>query len=280
MNDIPPADAPDGAAAALHIDPETGEVLAEAPADDADLPAFILRASESLERGTLAGDVRDAMLEWVKALRKPYAQMSESEQRTVIASLDMAARRLVRGAVRVVAAEDHPFVEIALGQASVEVTKDGKIIKGKFGAAFTPDNHVFFGENTGARVVIVGVSAADYQGERAPAVPDPDQPDLPIAEERPTAREIAPEADAPEMEQDGDGEEPEQGDAFENDPDWSPFPAAAETAEEKPSWMPLREGEEPRPRPGVPYEEAGVVPPPDFASEAPAYTPSRKRKAG
>ncbi len=277
MNDIPPADAPDGAAAALHIDPETGEVLAEAPDDEADLPAFILRASESLAPNTLSGDIRDAMLAWVKGLRKPYAQMNEREQRTVIADLDIAARRLVRGVIKVVAAMDHEFVEIGLAQALVKVTKDGRVIEGKFVTGFTPENHVFFGQHIGARIVIVGSSAEDYLGERAPAVPDPDQPPLPMDEDRPTAREIAPEADAPEMEQ--DGEEPEQGDAFENDPDWSPFPAAAET-EEKPSWMPLKEGEEPRPRPGVPFEEAGFVPPPDFASEAPAAGSSRKRRAG
>lgn len=126
---------------------------------------------------TLTGDIRDFLLGHMRNMQKPWAQMSESEQRSMIALCEKSADSLVRGAVSIVSARNFERVHVHVGKFAV---KDG-MIKAEFSCQATHDNLLSIADADGA--VLVLASAEAFEGQRGAANPDPDEPSLPIEDD-------------------------------------------------------------------------------------------------
>jgi len=120
---------------------------------------------------TLFGDLRDAILDRLKHMPKPWTVMTESEQRDMIYGVEQVARHLVHEAVQIIAASGRPAIE-----ARLEI----KIV-------IRANRHHGLREqlldSVGKPVLIVVADEEAYMGERAPAKPEPDQQSLAIAAE-------------------------------------------------------------------------------------------------
>ena len=127
---------------------------------------------------TLFGDLRDAILDRLKHMPKPWTVMTESEQRDMIYGVEQVARHLVHEAVQIIAASGRPAIEARLEQCAVK--DDIKIV-------IRANRHHGLREqlldSVGKPVLIVVADEEAYMGERAPAKPEPDQQSLAIAAE-------------------------------------------------------------------------------------------------
>ncbi len=152
-------------------DPETGEITtAEFRRDE---PVFPLPVIYKME--CLWGDLRDAILDRLRAMPKPYTIMSEREQIDMITGVEQVSRHLVTQACRIIAANGH---------AAFRAVPDGFKNKGddvtiQLKAVGTDLAHALL-EHKGAPVMIVLAAPEAYMGEKAPAKPDPDEPALPL----------------------------------------------------------------------------------------------------
>lgn len=124
---------------------------------------------------TLSGDIRDALLTHVRSIKVPWAMLAEDEQQDAIAAIEKSAQSAVRKICTVVAMRGFPHV---VGTISKWTVKDG--IKLELEASGIVENiHALAEHGTGAAVLVLSEPSV-YIGERAPAKPDKDQPDLPI----------------------------------------------------------------------------------------------------
>lgn len=123
---------------------------------------------------TLRGDLRDAVLDRLRAMPKPWTVMSEQEQREMIEGVERVSRHLVTQAVQLIASNGHPHMQAVLERM---VAKDGLQITLK-ASRHDPLRHDVF-DALGGPAMIVLASSEQYLGERGPAKPDPDQPPLP-----------------------------------------------------------------------------------------------------
>lgn len=122
---------------------------------------------------TLTGDIRDFLLDRVKALGKPWAAMSEDEQSDQIHAAKSAAESLVKKACQIIAANGKK----ALNGKLVKISIKDKI---QCQVDFNTDDeqrHALF-DARGLSVSIVLADAEPFTGERGPAEPTPNQGDL------------------------------------------------------------------------------------------------------
>lgn len=143
------------------VDEATGEIV-----DDA--------TDVALE--TLAGDIRDTLLTHVRSMQDPWSKLSEQKQQERIFAIESAARSLVRRAAFIIAGNGFDSIQVTLKDFAV---KDG-VIKGKFETVARQDTLVAVAGHANLPALIVLADAEDYMGQRAPARPDPDQPDIPL----------------------------------------------------------------------------------------------------
>lgn len=122
---------------------------------------------------TLRGDIRDALLGHVKSLPKPWPQMSEIEQESAIWRAETLADELVRKAVALAASRGFEHFEVSLGKYAID-----KGVEGKFTAPYSNDLIEALGTRRGATFLLVPRDLADFQGQQAAVVPEPDQPDM------------------------------------------------------------------------------------------------------
>lgn len=146
------------------IDPDTGEVL---PTDDA--PDF----DPALD--TLMGDMRDAMLQRIRTLQKPWAQMSEAEQADCANGVELAARDMVRKTVRLLNKHEWPHTVVELAEMKIGGTKG---IEAKIACANISHNRETLGDHVGTQVMILMVDSETFMAARAPVEIDKDQPEL------------------------------------------------------------------------------------------------------
>jgi len=71
---------------------------------------------------TLLGDLRDALLDRIRNMPKPWAMMSPDEQRDQVEGCTMIAEHLVQEAVRIIASKGFPTIHGKLVKVQV---KDG-----------------------------------------------------------------------------------------------------------------------------------------------------------
>lgn len=128
---------------------------------------------EILDASTLFGDTRDAILERLRHLPKPWTVLSEKEQQEWIDSTERVARTLVTRAVHIVAAQGRPTV---LATCEKLTLKDG--LKAELTASRTDDIVLALNRAVGQTVLIVVTNEDAYLGEKQKAKPDPDQREM------------------------------------------------------------------------------------------------------
>ena len=134
---------------------------------------------EAAEADTLSGDIRDALLTHLRAIRVPWAMLGEDEQAEHIAAVQNTAEHAVRRIVGLVAGGGMPSVTGTIAKFTV---KDG--IKVELNVSSLVSNICALAEHGKASAVLVLSNASEFIGEHAPAKPDPDQPDLPMQESK------------------------------------------------------------------------------------------------
>lgn len=123
---------------------------------------------------TLTGDIRDFLLGHLRDMQKPWAQMSEREQNDKIYAASSAARSVLSAAVNLIAAHGFDKVHVQVGKFTV---KDGQI-KAEFTTNAT-DASLISIRHAGSAVLVLADPAV-FEGERAAAKADPDEPGLPM----------------------------------------------------------------------------------------------------
>lgn len=139
-------------------------------------------AEAQINLETLSGDVRDAMLNRIRHLQKPWAQMTEAEQRECAEGIAMAAHHFVREAVRELSSYEWPHAVVKLGE--IKIAGSDKGIEGKISCANIEHNRTVLGENVGGFCMLLMVDSETFMAERAPVQIDPDQPELPEGEDQ------------------------------------------------------------------------------------------------
>lgn len=130
-----------------------------------------------LKADTLMVDIRDAMLGRIRELRTPWSLLPEDKQREIANSMELAAKNLVRQAVRLLNDHEFPYAVVALGEVKI---KGEKGIEAKISCQNIEHNRTVLGEHVGQMCTVYMVDSETFMGEREPAI-SPDQPDLPMA---------------------------------------------------------------------------------------------------
>lgn len=132
------------------------------------------RINALVDSSTLMGDLRDALLDRLKGMPKPWTVMSEAEQRDMIFGCERVATHLVTQAVRLIAANGHPSIQAELDSCTV---KDG--IKAVLNLSkHDPMRHELT-DAVGKTVMVVVADIEPFMGQSKEAKPDPDQTTLP-----------------------------------------------------------------------------------------------------
>lgn len=153
------------------VDQETGEVAQDETDQTDDAPDF------DPELGTLMGDMRDAMLQRIRTLQKPWAQMTEQEQGDCANGIELAARDMIRKTVRMLNRHEWPHTVVELAEMKIGGTKG---IEAKIACANISHNRETLGDHVGTQVMLVMVDSETFMAQRAPARIDKDQPELAI----------------------------------------------------------------------------------------------------
>lgn len=130
---------------------------------------------EMAEAETLSGDIRDALLTHVRSIKVPWTMLAEDEQQNTIDAIQETAKNAVRQIAALMARRGLPHIIASVSKWTV---KDG--IKLELEASSLVENITALAEHGNNTAVLVLAEPSMYIGERAPAVADKDQPDLPI----------------------------------------------------------------------------------------------------
>lgn len=150
--------------------PKNEQTKPDAKGNGAEKPAHIeITAQTAIAAESLKGDVRDAILQMVKGLAKPWAKMTEWEQESAIRQCADIAGKLVHETVRITASRGFDHIPVSLGTFTVDAEKG---IQSKFAMARTPDNLVAMGERLGSIVLLIPMDVHEFMGEKKPAEAD------------------------------------------------------------------------------------------------------------
>lgn len=127
---------------------------------------------------TLRGDLRDLALRRIKTLPKPFAKLSEQEQRDLISGLEFEVEQWIRTALRVIAAEGRPTIGGTMGDIKVGKSLELKVTTSRY----ADGRHDLF-DAQGSEVLIILADAGKFMGQRKAAKATPDAPELPIGVE-------------------------------------------------------------------------------------------------
>ncbi len=144
---------------------------------------------------TLSGDLRDRMLELFKEMAvKPWAKMSEGDQRVAISRFNNAAIDFVQAAVPLIRAQGGAFVACKVKKVTVEEKGIALQLGHLPSVAESPIDLV---KLYGSKLILIEAGAAKFLGERAPARPDPDQRSLNVEIDKQHARQAMDQAATP-----------------------------------------------------------------------------------
>lgn len=166
-----------------------------------------------LDTEELVADVRDFLLDTIKARPKPWSGTSQAEQRDVIASCEHNAKELVRGVVEAVAARGVQPVRMLLTKVTMG---NDTIITGKLKAYDEEEEDraiKILHSSLQKHVMITAASVEDYQAEGRDVDGDPDEPDLEF--EADSDEVIEDDPDSAEDEEDEDTEAEAEAEATE-----------------------------------------------------------------
>lgn len=126
-----------------------------------------------LASDTLVGDMRDALLDRIRNMKKPWQQMTESEQQDVVLHMSDIAKHLTRRAVELIAQN---------GRETINATVESVTVKGGLKVVVkahkTRETVAALSDAEGHPILLVAASSLAFDGERGPAETDPDQGDL------------------------------------------------------------------------------------------------------
>jgi hypothetical protein len=122
---------------------------------------------------TLMGDLRDAILSQLKALKHPWQLLKEDDQRSVIFATESMARNLVCQAIELVATRGHPALPARLVKAQL---KDGMQCQIDFSRHDPQRNELL--DHIGKPVMVVLADSSTFMGQTQEAKPEPDQSSL------------------------------------------------------------------------------------------------------
>ena len=130
---------------------------------------------------TLAGDLRDVILNHVRTMETPWSKLSEEAQGDRIYAATNAAEHIIRKACALIAKRGFDHVPVVIKDFTVKE----KAIKGKFEAYLSESAMVLLGDHQGQSAIIVLSDAEGFLGEQGQAKPDADAPELPLAGDMP-----------------------------------------------------------------------------------------------
>lgn len=123
---------------------------------------------------TLFGDLRDAVLDRLRAMPKPWTVMSEDEQREMIEGVERVSRHLVHSAVLLIAANGRASIPVTVEKCTA---KDG--IQVVLQASRQDPLRFELLDAVGRSALLIVADSEAYMGEKTAAKPDPAQPALP-----------------------------------------------------------------------------------------------------
>lgn len=154
--------------------PKHDKPSAEEPEDrELDIAPIVELTAE-----TLRGDVRNSILDFIKAMPKSWAYMSEAERRDVANSLDRYSFTLVKEACTIIASKERPCVTATL----VEYKEKGKGVEAKLKLSSTAEVVESLHGACSQDVLLVtsGFDVFNKEGEKAEALVPGDQSALPL----------------------------------------------------------------------------------------------------
>lgn len=125
-----------------------------------------------LDAETLSGDIRDVLLRHMKDMNVGWSFLPEREQREKIAAATQAAEASIRQAVNLIATFNFPNLSCEIGAVKID-----KGLEIKLGALASVPNITALAEHGKGYAVLVLIDPQVFNGEKAPAEPDPDQTD-------------------------------------------------------------------------------------------------------
>lgn len=135
---------------------------------------------DELDLGTdeLVFDVRDFLLETIKARPKPWSGTSQAEQRDVAAACEHAAKELVRKVAEAIASNGVQSIRVLLTKVNMgtDIVISGKVKT--FGEDEEDRAVLQLHRAIGKHVMLTRASADDYTGEGREAATDPDESDF------------------------------------------------------------------------------------------------------
>lgn len=131
-----------------------------------------------ISTGEMIYDVRDFLIDQIKARPKPWSSTSQAEQRDVAAACEHAAKEVVRKIVEAVAARGASPVRVLLTKVTLG---SDMVIAGKV-KTFSPEEENAAVDTLhkaiGKHVLLTVASADDYTGNGRDAQTDVDEPPL------------------------------------------------------------------------------------------------------
>ena len=126
----------------------------------------------------LVFDVRDFLLDTIKARPKPWSGTSQAEQRDVAAACEHAAKELVRKVAEAIASNGVQSIRVLLTKVNMgtDIVISGKVKT--FGEDEEDRAVLQLHRAIGKHVMLTRASADDYTGEGREAATDPDEPDF------------------------------------------------------------------------------------------------------
>ena len=134
-------------------------------------PEGDLSSLVEITAGTMRGDVRDALMAWIKARPKMWPLMSESEQREAYNSADAFGWEICKQIAQRIAAEERPTIVAKL----VEY-KEKEGIEAKLKLSATGENILALHLACGREVLLVASGIEEFSAEAGPPDVNPDQP--------------------------------------------------------------------------------------------------------
>lgn len=126
-----------------------------------------------LAADTLTGDIRDALLDNIKNMQKPWQQLTENQQKGVAIAVEDMAKNVVRKAVTIIAKQGRTVIQASLEKITI---KDG--IKAEVALSQFSEHRHALCDSQGKAVLIVVADAEEFTGEREAVEIDKDQGDL------------------------------------------------------------------------------------------------------
>lgn len=161
-----------------------------------EIPTIPDEPAKPYDRDFLAADLRDDILERIKRLKKPWAQMSEEEKLETGNRVAEIARFAIHNVVMEVSSRGFENLTVELAQVNL---KSGAI-EGKIKSPNTDEARSILTDNAGSTILIVCADPAAFRGLDRDAQIEKDQPDLPLGPNDPITQaevaELAAEVDA------------------------------------------------------------------------------------